>query len=740
MSSTDNIDPKTSLLGAYRAWGRAIRGRGSRDPMFSVRGDPIVMRWAILIVLFLPALACGQIKPEDEDKVSNDNPARPLQMPPASTEVKEAIEDFERFSRRGAWERALKALYTIRDDQGFRFVDGENGFIVPVERKRRSLLTALSPAGQAAYRLFYDSEAKKRFEEAEGPTELKNLERVYSAYFVTSVGDNAADRLGDLYYELGRFDRAAECWLAILRDHPDTDLSPGLVSVKAAMALAHAGRHTEFEQIKAELADRYNDEKITLGGQTARPAELLDRLLGGMTSANDAPRPEPSSSSAGQGPDLAPTVDAAWQLRFGEIIEAGMTPIELNQWESNALSAVVPATTIDGSTLFVNYLGYIYAIDLKTGKMLWRSGGFHHLEMIAMQDFTRAIDPSRFGIVASGEHVWVLARDLKDQNFYAPFQLICRRADNGEIVWKSPDLPDYAPYDLVGLPLLADGKLFITGKSNANPQQRQGLSQQFVLAIQPHDGKVIWKTEVGTFRQGMQHFWFYGRDNSPQPRLVYRSGSIYVDTHVGVLARLDADSGALDWGYGYKTDKFQSGYRFFFYQPQEPQAAGSQPLQTGDAFLVKGTQSERLYAVEPYRMKVLWERPITKASRLLGVDDSAVYLGGAELSAVDLKTRKLLWATRVPSGSMDGRVLVRPDGLWQLTPRGIFEIDSRSGEVRRIFRGNDLGAVGGDLLLCDSWLLAVSNRTISAYPRRAAATQVSAGHGPASAKEQARHE
>ena len=76
------------------------------------------------------------------------------------------------------------------------------------------------------------------------------------------------------------------------------------------------------------------------------------------------------------------------------------------------------------------------------------------------------------------------------------------------------------------------------------------------------------------------------------------------------------------------------------------------------------------------------------------------------LSAVDLRTRKLLWATRVPNGSMDGRVLVRPDGLWQLTSRGIYEIDPRSGDVRRIFRGNDLGVVGGDLLLTDRgcWL------------------------------------
>src|SRR5579883_379862 len=123
------------------------------------------MRWAIVILLLSPALALGQAqtKEEEAEKVSNDNPARPLQMPPASTEVKEAFDDFERFQRRGAWERALKALYTIPENQALRFVDGENGFIIPVARKRRQVLTGLPPEGQSAYRLFYDAEARKLF-------------------------------------------------------------------------------------------------------------------------------------------------------------------------------------------------------------------------------------------------------------------------------------------------------------------------------------------------------------------------------------------------------------------------------------------------------------------------------------------------------------------------------------------------------------------------------------------------
>jgi outer membrane protein assembly factor BamB len=620
-----------------------------------------------------------------------------------------------------------------------RLVDGENGFIIPVERKRRSVLTGFPSQGQSAYRLFYDAEARKLFEEAEGANEPKNLERVFSAYFTTSVGAAAADRLGDLYFELGRFDRAADCWLAILRDRPDTDLSPALISVKAALALSRAGRQSEFEQVRTELSNRFSDERLTLGGQTAAPAELLRRLLAEGPSTGDPARPKPAHRSADPGPDLTSSVDPAWQMRFAESIEAGMTRLELNQWETNSLSGAVPAVTIDGATLFVNFLGYILALDLDSGKMLWRAGVFHHLEVQAMQPAARMIDPARFAIVASGEYVWSLARDLKDQNFPAAYQLTCRRTDNGEVTWKSADLPDYAQFDLAGLPLLADGKLFIAAKTQANPQMRQNPPQQFVLAIQLDDGKLLWKTEVGTFRQGRQMYYMYNmRDTTPQPRLIYSGGAIYIDTHVGVLARLDAESGMLEWGYCYKTDPYQAQAHFiYYYQPREPQAASSTPLFIGEAFLIKGMQSGRLYTVDPNRMKVLWERPITKSARLLGVDDRAVYFGGSELSAVDLRTRKLLWATRVPNGSLEGRVLVRPDGLWQLTPRGIFEIDPRSGEVRRIFRGKDLGASWGDLSLTDRWLLAVSNRTISAYPRRAGATEVSNSSDSATTKERA---
>jgi outer membrane protein assembly factor BamB len=702
------------------------------------------MRLAFLAVVLFPALAFAQAKDKEEDKVSNDQPDRPLQMPPASTEVKEALDDFERFSRRNAWERALKSLYTITQDQSHRFVDGEKGFIIPVARKRRTVLSALPSAGQAAYRLFYDSEAGKLFADAKGPAELETLERIYSAYFSTSIGDNAADRLGDLYFELGRFDRAADCWLDILRERTDTDLSPALLSVKAALALHQAHRRSEFEQMRTDLRERYASDKVSLGGQTAVAPTLLEKLLK-ETETTSASSPSgggtpPSETAAEGGLALSDQVEPIWQMRFGDSVEAGMTPPELTQWEGNTLSAAVPAVAVtEGSKLFANYLGYLFALDLKSGKLLWRSAAFHHVEVPAMQNMAQMTDVTRYTILASSEYVWSLSRDLKDGNFNAPFMLICCRAETGEAVWQSKDLSDYAGLDLNGPPMLAAGKIFMPATGPGNPQQGQGGMQQLVLAIQPHDGKVIWKSEVGSLRQDNRNRWWGWGNREPEakPRLVFNAGAIYVETHQGVFARLDADSGAPDWGFAYQTDPVQGQGRMMWFwggpmPQQEPTPEGSVPLLCNENFLLKGLQSTRLNAVDPNRMKVLWERPISKGSRLLAADDKTVYLGGEEISAIDLQSRSLLWATRVPGGCASARVLVQKDGIWQSTPRGIVELDPKTGQVRRFFRGKDLGSVGGDLMLSGPLLISVSNRTITAYPRRAGGRDVTAQSASAS--------
>ncbi len=279
----------------------------------------------------------------------------------------------------------MKSLYTIPEDQAVRFVDGQNGFIIPVARKRREVLAGLSPEGQAAYRLFYDDDAKKLLDQAEGPTELKTLERIFSAYFLTSVGDNAADRLGDLYFELGRFDRAADCWLAILRERPDTDLSPALITVKAALALARAGRRPRSTRSAASWPTATPTRRSSIGGRTAKAAEHLQPLLATSRPAKAAERAA-ASAAASRGPGARPRRDGPRRLadpvrRVGHRRHDARRADPVGDRTRSAARCRPWRST--GTTLFANYLGHVFAVDLDSGKMLWRSASFHNLEMPA---------------------------------------------------------------------------------------------------------------------------------------------------------------------------------------------------------------------------------------------------------------------------------------------------------------------------------------------------------------------
>lgn len=714
---------RTGLAGWRRGWGWAGPGIFLGAALGAAQG------WA------------QAPKPDDDPNVvSNDQTTRPLQMPAASNEAKEAFEDFERFRRRGAWERATKALDAIPDAQLGRFVDGKDGFIIPVRRKRADVLAGLAPDGLAAYRLFHDAEAKKLLDEAEGATEQATLEKVATTFFQTASGDNAADRLGDLYFEAGRFDRAAECWQAIRRDRPDSELSPALLGVKAALALHRAGRPGPAQALRRELTDRHGGEVVAVGGRSAPVREHLDRLLGPASAVQAAPAAMPAAPS-GSIPDrplLARGAAPAWQVRFGASITAGMTPAEAVQWHDNALSVTVPAVAVAGTLAYANYLGYVFAVDLETGKLRWRSAPFHNLDVVAMAEQAAMADPTRFAVAASDRFVWSLGRDLKDANYQAVSSLTCRRAENGEVVWRSGDSADLGQLDLVGLPVLSADALLIAGKSSGGYSYNGMDSQprQYVLALRPHDGKLLWKAEVAAFRESQRYYYYNMRDQAPQPRIAVHAGSVYVDTHQGVMVKLDAKTGAVEWGYGYPTEPMEGQSRILFVraQAQDPAPVGAPPIAAGDALLVKGAKSDRIAVIDPDALAIRWQRTIAKSARPLALDDGTILLGGPDLGALDRKDRSLRWTLPLPPGSNAGRTLVAADGLWQFTTRGIFEVDPATGAVRRILRVDDDGGSGGDLILTDRWLLAVSDRTIAAFPRDAGPAARADGSGPAESK------
>jgi hypothetical protein len=131
----------------------------------------------------------------------------------------------------------------------------------------------------------------------------------------------------------------------------------------------------------------------------------------------------------------------------------------------------------------------------------------------------------------------------------------------------------------------------------------------------------------------------------------------------------------------------------------------------------KGMRSPRLLGLAADGPKVVWNRPVAPSAVLLAADDARIYLGGEELTAYSLKTQELDWATRLPRAVDWSVPLVTKNRLYQFTSRGVCEVDKATGNIVRIFRGDDLDSLGGALFATPDKLVTVSNVGITAYAR-----------------------
>jgi outer membrane protein assembly factor BamB len=309
-----------------------------------------------------------------------------------------------------------------------------------------------------------------------------------------------------------------------------------------------------------------------------------------------------------------------------------------------------------------------------------------------------------------------VAVDTKNQNQNqgrqqqgAKFEIIAREADTGKEVFNSQKAADLKEWSLRGTPLLVGERVFVAA-SKLN--QTRELS---VLALSTHDGKLLWSTTIGNYTTE-QNYWYGAVERGNQPSLVFHDGRLFVDSHAGSLVQLDAASGQIEWGLNYLSETTQM-HRFWSpWGMRTEQFTVSSPQIVNGVLYVKGMRSRQLYAVDPIRPKVLWHRPVPKVATLLGADESHFYLGGEDISAYDLATRKILWSVRVNMGTTWARPLITQGRIYHFSSRGILEIDKSDGHVVHLLRGTDLQSLGGELLVTPKALLAVSNLAVTAYP------------------------
>lgn len=374
-------------------------------------------------------------------------------LPSQSADVKESLDEFERLAKHEQWEKAFQALEVIAGKTTTGFIDRGDGVLVPSRLLVRGLLAGLSGAGKNAYRLFYDSQATALWDKAEGAAELDNLNKIVNNHLISSVGDRAADRLGDLYFERGDYEQAAAAWQTLLLYCPDSKVSKAQLLIKVATALARSGRVGEFAAQQQTLRERYANDSVEIGGRRVSALGEMTRLAalaGSDKSAVAAASPLPEDFALPT--DVAPLWQFTYQSKPDPTSSHQPFAIQDIYGRLRPNDFTIPAA-VDDKRVYLNLFGVEMAFDAASGKLLWRSGKLHLLQF---QQNRHNVMPERYSIFSTGDRTWSVLRDPQQANQGVGFGLVVRDAATGKEIFNSRRT--LSAWSILGSPLLVAGQ------------------------------------------------------------------------------------------------------------------------------------------------------------------------------------------------------------------------------------------------------------------------------------------
>ncbi len=623
------------------------------------------------------------------------------------------LDDVERYIEHAEWEKAFRQITEITDEKMTGMVPTEGGFMVPARQRVWRILANLPAEGRETFRLYYNGPAEELMsgvDQLSLTDQKKAIEaatKVYDQYFLSSQGDKAADLLGDLAFEQGKFLEADTYWKAILDYHPQSEISESLLWVKRATAIARTGRRAEFDDLMAQVGNRLDGETVKLGGRSATVKEILEKLNESVSAPLVTPVDQLSiaAPAAGTMPE--------WRMEFlaEETRKEVRRALENMGWGGDRLNldTYVPPIAMDRENLYCQWFGIVFAIDLQTGKLKWKTNDFEGVKAEQFQQLMYRMTPGKYQIKVVGELVLVIGVSFEEiSNWNAPSRIWALNASTGKKLWDSSQQSKLGNYNIVG-------DVLIRGETALVLANQEGAGELNLMAIQLKDGEHLWDFPIGTM-QMMTNVW--GQSVVPSTKLFSYGEKLYVLTNNGALLRVDEDQRRIEWLLRCATPKGLEGQPN--YQEQQSRAfklhSDGSLCERDKVLYFKEGRSRRCYALDLETESLAWQRPIEEETMIVGVDADHLYVLSDELEAIDRKTRSLKWSVALPVEGGGLSCIVGDDRILVQTARGTYEISKANGDPLRIFRGYDTSCMGGLLTLHQGLLIHVANDAITAYP------------------------
>ncbi len=686
--------------------------------------NPSAARQFGLVILVAAALVVASESPvkgqveaaiEADEELSLPEQTSGFQVP-VSEEAVTALGDFQRYVARRDWQRAFRVLEDLDPEKRSGMLPGKDGWHVPAGEQLWEEMVSLPAEGRAAFRVFYNAKAKALYEDALTARERPNtqMEEVFRDYFLTDVGDEAADWLANDAFQRGDFFSAATYWERILNHYSESDLSEPLLLTKRATALALGGRRRESERILRQLEQRFEGQTVRVGAGMVPAASIVREALA-AAGAVSADSPDHKTGPVALPADnsrpvwVVPFLSPAGQAAMAEAVAS-------NIWNHGGIETYVPDVACTSHRLYCNWLGVCFAVDRATGKLLWRTGPFKEVYQRFESLQQRQILIENFQILAEGDAVYVV-RVAPDQYDRWPIQFRLERLDpeTGKQLWSTGSgglTETFTNQNVMGSPTLHAGTLYVISHG-------QGHTELQLHAIEPASGTVQWSLKLGTMQMVADQA---GNQRHPLPTLMGIRTSLFVLTENGALLEVDIPRRELVSLLKFEGPRLadSSGQRIWYGNTEMEETTA---LHVRNSFIhrdgilyCKEAGSRVLFALDPLTRRVLWKRPIDRAAMLVGIDDTTLYAMSRELMAIDRETHSLKWANTLPIQGAGLSLVSGDDTLLVMTGRGMFQLSRKTGDRIGTFRGDSLDSIGGRLVEWDHQLLNVSNLAITLYP------------------------
>lgn len=698
-------------------------------------------------MLCLFFLLLGQVVSAQETFVQDDIRLRSLlgfQLPPVDESELKAFDEFERLISEGDWARALSMLTKMDETQLLTLVRIRNSPVsAPIGIQINKTIISLDPEPLRRYRLFSDPAAREKFDAVcrhpnPGSFEqLTDLQTLLDLFWATSIGGEASELAGDLYFNQGFFRQAEKSWLRAI----EHDLTPAAripeLQVRRAIALQSLSDLASIQAIYQGLVGRFDRLPVQLAGEEIEALALLKSMIDqGRDAAEQLPLTKRESGSSLALPESNSKV--LWQMPFLTRLDRDeITMVDGDSFVDD-LDHYVPEAVADTEKIYFNWMNTAVAVDRQTGKIRWMNGDLRRdIDGFYKRQASTAGNPCNYKIALAGEVLLTTRPVNPEQDKLSRFEVAAIDARGGETLWQSGTRSDWTlaidiggslPLSVIGEVCVYRGAAYVV--AHVPLSKFGGDGRCYLCRFDPLTGRIDWTLLLGSCES--LRFEYFNSEfllRMPQPKLLANNGLLHVLIGECKLITVNTSSARIQWAlqmdlpYDIKTNgyspRLDKRIPWEFSDDANPNGSGSLLLHNGLLY-AKQHMGRDLFALEPVSGELkLAVQGLPLQAKLVAVDDEHFYTMNRVLTCykkVDGEPQRVWDSGKTSNLPKHSGVIYKAGQFLTLDGSRLNITSAKTGEVMSVFEDKaHLDPTGGNIYRVDDLIICIGEASITAY-------------------------